>query len=32
MLDPKAGGGLAACHFPLTDTEAAERLGSTAKA
>jgi oligopeptide/dipeptide ABC transporter ATP-binding protein len=32
LLDPKAGGGLAACHFPLTDAEAAERLGSTAKA
>jgi peptide/nickel transport system ATP-binding protein/oligopeptide transport system ATP-binding protein len=27
-LEPKAGGGLAACHFPLTDAEAAERVPS----
>jgi peptide/nickel transport system ATP-binding protein/oligopeptide transport system ATP-binding protein len=28
LLSPKDGGGLAACHFPLTDAEAAERLGT----
>jgi peptide/nickel transport system ATP-binding protein/oligopeptide transport system ATP-binding protein len=26
-LDPKPGGNLAACHFPLTDSEIAERIG-----
>jgi oligopeptide/dipeptide ABC transporter ATP-binding protein len=25
LLEPKAGGNVAACHFPLTDAEAAER-------
>jgi peptide/nickel transport system ATP-binding protein/oligopeptide transport system ATP-binding protein len=29
-LAPKEGGGLAACHFPLTDAEAAERIPSVA--
>jgi peptide/nickel transport system ATP-binding protein/oligopeptide transport system ATP-binding protein len=28
LLDPKSGGALAACHFPLTDAEAAERVGT----
>jgi peptide/nickel transport system ATP-binding protein/oligopeptide transport system ATP-binding protein len=28
LLAPKEGGSLAACHFPLTDAEAAERLGT----
>jgi peptide/nickel transport system ATP-binding protein/oligopeptide transport system ATP-binding protein len=28
LLAPKDAGSLAACHFPLTDTEAAERLGT----
>jgi peptide/nickel transport system ATP-binding protein/oligopeptide transport system ATP-binding protein len=28
LLAPKDGGALAACHFPLTDAEAAERLGT----
>jgi peptide/nickel transport system ATP-binding protein/oligopeptide transport system ATP-binding protein len=28
LLSPKDGGALAACHFPLTDSEAAERLGT----
>jgi oligopeptide/dipeptide ABC transporter ATP-binding protein len=28
LLAPKDGGSLAACHFPLTDAEAAERLGT----
>ena len=28
LLEPKEGGGLAACHFPLTDAEAAERVGT----
>jgi oligopeptide/dipeptide ABC transporter ATP-binding protein len=27
-LEPKPGGNLAACHFPLTDAEIAERLGA----
>jgi oligopeptide/dipeptide ABC transporter ATP-binding protein len=26
LLDPKEGGNLAACHFPLTDAEVAERV------
>ncbi|HKN93766.1 MAG TPA: dipeptide ABC transporter ATP-binding protein [Thermoleophilaceae bacterium] len=29
LLAPKEGGSLAACHFPLTQAEAAERLGTT---
>jgi oligopeptide/dipeptide ABC transporter ATP-binding protein len=29
-LEPKPGGGLAACHYPLTDEEAAERIPSVA--
>jgi oligopeptide/dipeptide ABC transporter ATP-binding protein len=29
LLSPKDSGALAACHFPLTETEAAERLGTT---
>jgi oligopeptide/dipeptide ABC transporter ATP-binding protein len=28
LLDSKEGGSLAACHFPLTDSEAAERVGT----
>jgi oligopeptide/dipeptide ABC transporter ATP-binding protein len=28
LLAPKDGGSLAACHFPLTSSEAAERLGT----
>ena len=28
LLAVKDGGGLAACHFPLTDSEAAERVGT----
>jgi oligopeptide/dipeptide ABC transporter ATP-binding protein len=28
LLSPKSSGSLAACHFPLTDAEAAERLGT----
>jgi len=28
VLEPKAGGGIAACHFPLTDEEVATRLPS----
>jgi peptide/nickel transport system ATP-binding protein/oligopeptide transport system ATP-binding protein len=28
LLDPKPGGGLAACHFPLTDGEVAERVAT----
>jgi peptide/nickel transport system ATP-binding protein/oligopeptide transport system ATP-binding protein len=28
LLDPKQGGGLAACHFPLTDGEVAERVAT----
>jgi oligopeptide/dipeptide ABC transporter ATP-binding protein len=28
LLAPKEGGSLAACHFPLTDSEAAERVGT----
>jgi peptide/nickel transport system ATP-binding protein/oligopeptide transport system ATP-binding protein len=28
LLSPKDSGALAACHFPLTDNEAAERLGT----
>jgi oligopeptide/dipeptide ABC transporter ATP-binding protein len=28
LLAPKDGGSIAACHFPLTDSEAAERLGT----
>ena len=28
LLSPKDSGALAACHFPLTDSEAAERLGT----
>jgi oligopeptide/dipeptide ABC transporter ATP-binding protein len=31
-LEPKEGGGLAACHFPLSDAEAAERIPSVAEA
>jgi oligopeptide/dipeptide ABC transporter ATP-binding protein len=30
LLEPKPSGGLAACHFPLTDEEAAERIPSVA--
>ena len=26
LLEPKEGGNLAACHFPLTDAEVAERV------
>ena len=26
LLEPKEGGGVAACHFPLTDAEVAERV------
>jgi oligopeptide/dipeptide ABC transporter ATP-binding protein len=26
LLEPKAGGGVAACHYPLTDEEVATRL------
>jgi len=32
LLAPKDGGSLAACHFPLTDAEAAQRLGSAERA
>jgi peptide/nickel transport system ATP-binding protein/oligopeptide transport system ATP-binding protein len=32
LLEPKAGGNVAACHFPLTDTEVAERSPRTAGA
>jgi oligopeptide/dipeptide ABC transporter ATP-binding protein len=28
LLAPKDGGSIAACHFPLTESEAAERLGT----
>jgi len=28
LLEPKHGGGLAACHFPLTDGEVAERVAT----
>jgi peptide/nickel transport system ATP-binding protein/oligopeptide transport system ATP-binding protein len=28
LLAPKDGGSIAACHFPLTDNEAAERIGT----
>jgi peptide/nickel transport system ATP-binding protein/oligopeptide transport system ATP-binding protein len=28
LLSPKDSGALAACHFPLTEAEAAERLGT----
>jgi oligopeptide/dipeptide ABC transporter ATP-binding protein len=28
LLAPKDGGSIAACHFPLTDAEAAERIGT----
>jgi peptide/nickel transport system ATP-binding protein len=28
LLSPKDGGSIAACHFPLTDSEAAERIGT----
>ena len=31
-LEYKAGGGMAACHFPLTDAEAAERIPGVAEA
>jgi peptide/nickel transport system ATP-binding protein/oligopeptide transport system ATP-binding protein len=31
-LTPKEGGGVAACHFPLTDEEAAARIPSVAEA
>jgi oligopeptide/dipeptide ABC transporter ATP-binding protein len=30
LLEPKAGGNLAACHFPLTEGEIAERVGAVA--
>jgi peptide/nickel transport system ATP-binding protein/oligopeptide transport system ATP-binding protein len=30
MLDPKAGGNLAACHFPLTDGEVEQRVPTAA--
>ncbi len=29
-LDPKEGGNLAACHYPLTDAEVAERVPTSA--
>ncbi len=29
LLEPKEGGNLAACHFPLTDAEVAERVPTT---
>jgi oligopeptide/dipeptide ABC transporter ATP-binding protein len=32
LLAPKDGGSMAACHFPLTDSEAAERLGTAERA
>jgi peptide/nickel transport system ATP-binding protein/oligopeptide transport system ATP-binding protein len=32
LLAPKDGGSLAACHFPLTQAEAAERLGTASHA
>jgi peptide/nickel transport system ATP-binding protein/oligopeptide transport system ATP-binding protein len=32
LLAPKDGGSLAACHFPLTDAEAAQRIGSAERA
>jgi peptide/nickel transport system ATP-binding protein/oligopeptide transport system ATP-binding protein len=32
VLEPKTGGGLAACHYPLTDAEAADRIPSIAEA
>jgi peptide/nickel transport system ATP-binding protein len=32
LLAPKEGGSLAACHFPLTDAEAAQRIGSAERA
>jgi peptide/nickel transport system ATP-binding protein/oligopeptide transport system ATP-binding protein len=31
LLDPKEGGNLAACHFPLSDAEIAERVPTAAK-
>jgi peptide/nickel transport system ATP-binding protein/oligopeptide transport system ATP-binding protein len=31
FLEPKEGGNLAACHFPLTDAEVAERVPTAAK-
>ena len=31
-LEPKTGGGLAACHYPLTDAEAADRIPAVADA
>jgi len=30
-LEPKTGGGLAACHYPLTDAEAADRIPAVAE-
>jgi len=32
LLAPKDGGSLAACHFPLTDAEAAQRIGTAERA
>ena len=32
VLEPKEGGGMAACHYPLTDAEAAERIPGVAEA
>jgi oligopeptide/dipeptide ABC transporter ATP-binding protein len=31
LLEPKDGGNIAACHFPMTDTEVAERIPTAAK-
>jgi peptide/nickel transport system ATP-binding protein/oligopeptide transport system ATP-binding protein len=31
FLEPKEGGNLAACHFPLTDQEVAERVPTAGK-
>jgi ABC-type antimicrobial peptide transport system ATPase subunit len=31
LLEPKDGGNIAACHFPMTDTEVAERVPTAAK-
>jgi peptide/nickel transport system ATP-binding protein/oligopeptide transport system ATP-binding protein len=30
LLDPKEGGNLAACHFPLTDPELVRRIPTAA--
>jgi peptide/nickel transport system ATP-binding protein/oligopeptide transport system ATP-binding protein len=31
LIEPKEGGNLAACHFPMTDAEVAERIPTAAK-